>query len=78
MSKFKLTYATMFNPPEELHDLYDQALIKVKNNLGMDHPMLIDGKDVFVDEKFQDLSPANTDLLLGTFKKEMQLMQIWL
>jgi 1-pyrroline-5-carboxylate dehydrogenase len=69
MSKFKLTYATMFNPPEELHDLYDQALIKVKNNMGMDHPMLIDGKDVFIDEKFQDLSPANTDLLLGTFQK---------
>ena len=69
MSTFKLTYATMFTPPEELHNLYDQALEKVKGNLGLDHPMLINGKDVFSTHKFSDFSPANTDLLLGTFQK---------
>lgn len=31
---FKLTYATMFNPPEELHTHFDQALAKVKPLLG--------------------------------------------
>ncbi|HBG75016.1 MAG: 1-pyrroline-5-carboxylate dehydrogenase [Chloroflexi bacterium GWB2_49_20] len=69
MSTFKLTYATMFNPPEELHKLYDQALTKVKANLGLDHGMLINGKDVFVPTKFSDHSPADTNLLLGTFQK---------
>ena len=69
MSNFKLTYATMFTPPEELHNLYDRALVKVKNNLGLDHPMFINGKDVFANDKFSDFSPANTDLLLGTFQK---------
>ncbi len=30
MTDFKLTYATMFNPPEELHTRFDAALAKVK------------------------------------------------
>ena len=34
MSEFKLTYATMFSPPEELHTNFDIALQKVKHNLG--------------------------------------------
>jgi 1-pyrroline-5-carboxylate dehydrogenase len=67
MSDFKLTYATMFNPPEELHTRFEAELKKVE--LGKDHPMLINGADVFVDEKFEDRSPANTDVLLGTFQK---------
>jgi 1-pyrroline-5-carboxylate dehydrogenase len=66
---FKLTYATMFNPPQALHDQYDAALKKVKSELGKDHGMLINGKDVFSDEKFENRFPANTDVLLGTFQK---------
>ena len=68
-SSFKLTYSTMFNPPEELHTRYDQALIQVKANLGKEHGMLIDGKDHFSAEKFEDRSPADTDLVLGIFQK---------
>jgi 1-pyrroline-5-carboxylate dehydrogenase len=33
-SSFKLTYATMFNPPEELHTRYEDALEALKKNLG--------------------------------------------
>jgi 1-pyrroline-5-carboxylate dehydrogenase len=66
---FKLTYATMFNPPEALHQRYDRALKKVKANLGKDHPMLINGKDVRTKAKFEDRSPINQDWLLGTFQK---------
>ena len=66
---FKLTYATMFNPPEELHTRFEQALVKVKANLGKEYGMIIDGKDCFVAEKFEDRSPANTDLVLGVFQK---------
>ena len=66
---FKLTYATMFNPPEELHTRFDEALAKVKAGLGKEYAMIIDGKDVFAEEKFEDRSPANTDLVLGTFQK---------
>ena len=51
---FKLTYATMFNPPEELHKGFDKAVATLKANLGKEYGMIIDGKDVFADEKFED------------------------
>jgi len=66
---FKLTYSTMFNPPEELHTRFDEALTKVKGGLGREYGMIIDGKDRFAAEKFEDRSPANTDLVLGVFQK---------
>ena len=66
---FKLTYATMFNPPEELHIRFEEALGRVKAGLGQEHAMLIGGKDVFANEKFADTSPANTELVLGIFQK---------
>jgi 1-pyrroline-5-carboxylate dehydrogenase len=68
-SDFKLTYATMFNPPEELHRRYERALQKIKDSLGQDHGMLIAGQEVFADEKFEDRSPINQEWLLGTFQK---------
>jgi 1-pyrroline-5-carboxylate dehydrogenase len=67
-SSFKLTYATMFDPPLELHIQYEQALKQIKNELGQDHAMLIGGKDVWAQEKIEDRSPINQDWLLGTFQ----------
>src|SRR3972149_5561065 len=67
--KFKLTYSTMFNPPELMHTRYEQALAQVKANMGKDVGMLINGQKRFVAEKFDDRSPINTDWLLGTFQK---------
>jgi len=69
MSEFKLTYATMFNPPEELHSRFDAALTKVKAGLGKEHAMLINNKDMFADEKFEDHSPVNTDWVLSLMQK---------
>ncbi|NUQ84268.1 MAG: aldehyde dehydrogenase family protein [Anaerolineales bacterium] len=66
---FKLTYATMFNPPEELHTGFDKAVTKLKQNLGREYGMIIDGKDVFADEKFEDRSPVNTDWTLAVMQK---------
>ena len=51
---FKLTYATMFNPPEELHKGFDAAVVRLKQNLGKEYGMIIDGQDVFADEKLED------------------------
>ena len=67
--EFKLTYATMFNPPDELHARYDAALVKVKGRLGNEHAMLIDNRDVFADEKIADLSPVNIDWTLALMQK---------
>ena len=66
---FKLTYATMFNPPEMLHEQYDTALARAKADMGKEYAMLIDGKDVYADEKFENRFPANTDVVLGVFQK---------
>jgi 1-pyrroline-5-carboxylate dehydrogenase len=65
---FRLTYATMFNPPEELHTRYDKALQTVKGQLGQDHPMFINGQSRFTSNKFESRSPINTDWVLGTFQ----------
>jgi 1-pyrroline-5-carboxylate dehydrogenase len=67
--QFKLTYATMFNPPEELHTRYEAALAKIKAGLGAEYGMIIDGKDVFADEKFNDVTPINTNVVLAVMQK---------
>jgi 1-pyrroline-5-carboxylate dehydrogenase len=66
---FKLTYATMFDPPEELHTRFEQALEVVKGNLGKEHGMLINGQDHFAEQKFEDFSPIDTEMRLGVFQK---------
>src|SRR5512146_909269 len=68
-SVFKLTYATMFNPPEEMHVQFEAALARVNAALGREHGMFINGADYFSNEKFEDRNPANTDQVLGIFQK---------
>lgn len=69
MSDFKLTYATMFNPPEELHTRFDRALAKFKETLGNEYAMLINNQERFSEVKFNSTNPANTDQVLGVFQK---------
>ncbi len=45
MTDFRVpTYATMFNPPEELHLRFEEALARVKANLGQEYGMIINEK----------------------------------
>ena len=67
--KFELTYGTMYNPPNELHDRFDVALTEVRSQLGKEYSMWIDGKERFADQKFEDRSPIDTGMLLGVFQK---------
>lgn len=69
MTDFKFTYATMFNPPEELHNRYDLALAEQKAALGREYAMFIDGRDVFSEEKFEDRTPIDTDIVLALMQK---------
>jgi len=69
MSTFKLTYATMFNPPEELHTRFESALAEVRSALGREYGLLIYNQDVFAAEKFEDRSPINTDWVLAVMQK---------
>ena len=66
---FRLTYATMFDPPEALHRSYDRALARVKSDLGREYPLLIGGEERKAAATFEDRSPINTDWVLGRFQK---------
>jgi 1-pyrroline-5-carboxylate dehydrogenase len=59
----------MFNPPEELHSRFDEALVQVKTNLGKEYGMIINNKDTFAEAKFENRSPANTNVVLGIFQR---------
>src|SRR5512137_2788733 len=67
--QFRLTYATMFNPPEKMHTDFDAAVARFRTEMGKDVPMLINGQDRYSEAKFDDRSPINTEWLLGTFQK---------
>ena len=66
---FKLTYSTMFDPPDELHTRFAAAMDDLKASLGKEIPMFIDGEDRIVDDKYQEFSPINTDQHLVTYQK---------
>ena len=42
---FRLTYATMFDPPPEMHERFDAALVTVRSTLGGRYPLFLDGAE---------------------------------
>ncbi len=64
---FKLTYATMFNPPEDMHTRFESALADIGAGLGATHPLYIDGKDRAAAQTEARFSPINRRHLLGHF-----------
>ncbi|MEO6264910.1 MAG: aldehyde dehydrogenase family protein [Luteimonas sp.] len=64
---FRLTYATMFDPPEEMHARFDAAMARVSAGLGARHPLHIDGTDRDAGHYADRRSPADSELRLGEF-----------
>jgi 1-pyrroline-5-carboxylate dehydrogenase len=64
---FKLTYSTMFDPPEALHERFEAALARVRAQCGRDHPNHIDGCDVATPALRDKHSPIDREHLLGRF-----------
>jgi 1-pyrroline-5-carboxylate dehydrogenase len=64
---FRLTYATMFNPPESMHTAFDAALAKVRSALGARHGLHLDGKDASRSQCQRLVSPIDTSQVLGEF-----------
>lgn len=64
---FKLTYATMFDPPPELHERFEAALAKVRDDLGGRYGHHIGGHDDPEDALVSKRSPIDRDWLLGEF-----------
>ena len=74
MTTFRLTYSTMFDPPEDLHRQFEAALIRVRRQLGHDHRLQIagqaesSGRASEAREWFEVRSPIDTDWLLARFE----------
>jgi 1-pyrroline-5-carboxylate dehydrogenase len=65
----KITYATMSaDRMEDLHRELDAAIEQVKPGFGRSYPLIIGGKEARGASEFDDRSPIDTRLLLGTFQ----------
>jgi 1-pyrroline-5-carboxylate dehydrogenase len=64
---FRLTYATMFNPPEAMHQRFDEAMARVSAGLGQCHELFIDGEDCEAADYARRCSPIDSELVLGDF-----------
>src|SRR5213082_173577 len=65
----KITYATMTaDRMEDLHRELDTAIERVKSTFGRSYPLVIGGRDVRAASEFDDRSPIDTRILIGTFQ----------
>ena len=64
---YRLTYATMFDPPEALHAGFEAALARVSATLGARHGLYLEGHDVDRANVARRASPIDTGLVLGDF-----------
>ncbi len=64
---FKLTYSTMFDPPEELHRQFESAAAHSLDGLGRSHGLFIGGADRAGAQRLLKHNPADRRQLLGEF-----------
>ncbi len=64
---FQLTYATMFDPPAEIHQRFDAAAEKAMANLGQRYHCFIDGEDRPLEAYKPLRSPIDQALIIGEF-----------
>jgi acyl-CoA reductase-like NAD-dependent aldehyde dehydrogenase len=62
---FQLTYSTMFDPPEALHERFEAALVAVRARLGDTHSMWIGGRARGADREMVSRSPIDSELVLA-------------
>lgn len=54
---------------EEFHKKFDNAVTELKNELGKDYPMIINGNKIFSDKVFQIISPSDDSAIIAKFPK---------
>ena len=65
----KITYATMSGEQmEDVHRELDAAIAQVKTTFGKSYPLYIGGREARAASEFDDRSPIDTRILLGTFQ----------
>jgi 1-pyrroline-5-carboxylate dehydrogenase len=65
----KITYATMSGDQlDDLHRELDVAIDRVRDTFGRSYPLVIGGREARAEREFDDRSPIDTRILLGTFQ----------
>jgi 1-pyrroline-5-carboxylate dehydrogenase len=65
----KITYATMTaDRLEDLHRELDKAIERATSSFGKRYPLVIGGREATSSSQFEDRSPIDTRILLGTFQ----------
>ncbi len=64
---FNITYATMSADNEELQAAYDDALERVQDQLGADHPFYVNGEERVTDVWYEEHSPIDRHVLVGRY-----------
>ncbi|MEA2676867.1 MAG: 1-pyrroline-5-carboxylate dehydrogenase, partial [Chloroflexota bacterium] len=67
--RLKITYATLRNDNEELHEQFERGMAKARAQLGKHYPNFIDGEARQGEGEFEDHSPIDDGLVLGYFAK---------
>ena len=67
--KFRITYATMSADNEELQAAYDAAAERARAELGKDYPVIVNGEERWRDEKYEEPSPIDSDIIVGRFSQ---------
>lgn len=67
--RLKITYATLRNDNEELHELFERGLERARAQLGRHYPNFVGGEPRAGEGEFEDRSPIDEQLVLGYFAK---------
>jgi 1-pyrroline-5-carboxylate dehydrogenase len=58
---------------DKFNSLYEEAVVRVKDELGKKYSIIINGEDRFGNEMFEDRSPGDLKIVLGTFQKASRI-----
>ncbi len=65
--RIKVTYATLSATNEDLHSGFEEAVTRVRDDLGASHQNYVDGAWRAGDSTFEARSPIDSGILVGTF-----------
>jgi 1-pyrroline-5-carboxylate dehydrogenase len=67
--RLKITYATLRNDNEELHEQFEHGMAKARAQLGKHYPNFVNGEARQGEGEFEDHSPIDDSLIVGYFAK---------
>jgi 1-pyrroline-5-carboxylate dehydrogenase len=67
--KFRITYATLSADNEDLQKAYDDAAERMGGELGKEYPFVVNGEERWTDEKYEEPSPIDSDIIIGRFSQ---------